>query len=137
MGAPLIGIDLLEPARLEQRLQETAGLSAELFTDQEIAYCDGQTSPYEHLCARFCAKEATSKALGMDGFDPLDIEVLGGGESARLALYRSAKARADELEVEVTMSLTHLPGIAGAVVLALPRRIWHQAARGSSRKSKP
>jgi hypothetical protein len=68
----------------------------------------------------------------MDGFDPLDIEVLGGGESARLVLHRSAKARADELEVEVTMSLTHLPGIAGAVVLALPRRIRHLGGTGSN-----
>ncbi len=80
MGTPPhVGIDLLEPNRLVERLQRNESLGDILFTDQEREYCAGQLRPEEHLAARFCAKEAVIKALGIDGWDPLDVEIVGGG----------------------------------------------------------
>ena len=120
MHPPQIGIDLIEPDRLRDRLQRTPGLDIELFTAAELEYCRAQSSPFEHLAARFCAKEAVAKALGLDGFEPLEIEVVEGGEKARLALHGDASALAQALDVKVSISLTHLRGMAGAVALALP-----------------
>jgi holo-[acyl-carrier protein] synthase len=117
-GAPLIGIDLLEPERLRARLEADDELRAELFHAGELRYCEEQTAPYEHLAARFCAKEAVMKALGMDAWDPLDIEIVDGGERTRVRLHGEAARRAQALGVEVTVSLTHLPSVAGAVALA-------------------
>jgi holo-[acyl-carrier protein] synthase len=117
---PLIGIDLLEPARLQASLERTPELRATLFLPGELAYCEGQAKPLEHLAARFCAKEAVVKALGIDGWDPEEIEVLAGGECCSLALHGAVAARAEELGVAVSVSLTHLAGIAGAVALAVP-----------------
>lgn len=119
--APLIGIDLVEPHRLEQRLARTPTLRETLFTPREIAYCRDQTSPVEHLAARLCAKEAVVKALGLAGWDPLDIELVGGGDRLTVVLKEGALQQAQNLEVIVTVSMTHLADVAGAVALAMPR----------------
>lgn len=121
IGAPLIGIDLVDPERLRERLQRTPGLEQELFLPGELEYCRRQAEPAQHLAARFAAKEAVVKALGIDGFDPLEIEVLAGGEQTELRLHGDVAARAATFNVEVRISLTHLPAIAGAVALATPR----------------
>lgn len=122
MPVPMIGIDLCEPERLRERLAHKPVLRGELFHPGERAYCERQRHPEQHLAARFAAKEAVVKALGIDGFDPLDIEVLEGGERCALRLHGNAAARAEELGVQVTISLTHLADLAGAVALARPVR---------------
>lgn len=118
---PLIGIDVVEPERLAERIARHPRLRSELFRDGEVEYSERQAKPSEHLAARYAAKEATVKALGMDGFDPLDIEVVEGGERTRLRLHGDAAKCAAELAVDVSISLSHLPGIAAAVALARPR----------------
>jgi holo-[acyl-carrier protein] synthase len=118
---PLVGIDLVEPERLAERIARHPALRSELFREGELEYSDRQAKPAEHLAARYAAKEATVKALGLDGFDPLDIEVVEGGERTGLRLHGDASRRADELGVGVSISLSHLPGIAAAVALARPK----------------
>lgn len=115
---PLIGIDIVEPGRLAQRLERTPALAAELFHAGERAYAATQPYPSENLAARFAAKEAVSKALGLDGFEPLDVEVLAGGEQCSVVLHGEAAERARELGVVVTISLTHLASLTAAVALA-------------------
>ena len=119
--APLIGIDLVDTVRLGQRLARRPLLADELFHPGERAYSEAQANSIEHLAARFGAKEAVVKALGIDGFEPLDVEVVGGGEECTVALHGAAARRAAELDVDVTVSLTHLPAMAAAVALARPR----------------
>lgn len=118
MRAPLIGIDLVDPGRLEARLTDSPVLAAELFHPGELAYSRGQPAGMESLAARFAAKEAVVKALGMDGFDPLDVEVVDGGEHCSLRLHGEIAKRARELGVTVTISLSHLPNMAAAVAMA-------------------
>jgi holo-[acyl-carrier protein] synthase len=120
MYPPLIGIDLVEPERLLKKLRRTPKLAERLFHPGELAYCETQSAPERHLAARFSAKEAVTKALGINGFAPLDIEVVGGAEHCGLRLHGQAAERANELGVVVSISLTHLAGMAGAVALARP-----------------
>lgn len=117
---PYVGIDLLEPDRLAERLRKNPALGPTLFTDHEREYCDAQHNPHEHLAARFCAKEAVIKALGIDGWDPLDVEITGGGPDVGVRLLGDVAARATQLGVTVTISMTHLAGVAAAVALARP-----------------
>ncbi len=110
----------MEPERLAERLQHNPALGPTLFTDQEREYCDAQHCPEEHLAARFCAKEAVIKALGIDGWDPLDVEIMSGGPDATVRLHGGVAATAADLGVTVTVSMTHLGALAGAVALARP-----------------
>ena len=112
-----IGLDLLEIERMERALDRRPGLAGRLFSSGELAYATTRARPGQHLAARFCAKEAVSKALGRHVFAPLDVEVVGGGEGVRLALHGAALARARELGVEVDLSLTHTRGMAAAVAI--------------------
>jgi len=117
MAAAAIGLDLLEVERIERALQRRPALAARLFRPGELAYASGRGHPAQHLAARFCAKEAVSKALGLAVFAPLDIEVLGGGGDVALALHGAARERAGELGVEVDFSMTHTRGMAAAVAI--------------------
>jgi holo-[acyl-carrier protein] synthase len=114
----VIGLDLLEIERLERALERRPGLAERLFTDRERAYTATQGRPGQHLAARFCAKEAVSKALEMEVLRPREIEVVGGGDGPpRVALHGAAAQRAAELGVEVHLSLTHTRSTAGAVAM--------------------
>jgi holo-[acyl-carrier protein] synthase len=113
-----VGIDLLEIDRLERALERRPGLAERLFTDGERANAATQGRPAQHLAARFCAKEAVSKALQMEVLRPRDIEVVGGGDGPpRIALHGAVAVRAAELGVQVHVSLTHTKAMAGAVAM--------------------
>jgi len=113
----LVGIDLLEIDRLERALERRPRLAERLFTDAERAYAASRARPGQHLAARFCAKEAVAKALGLRAWNFRDIEVLGSGGPPELRLYGAAAARAAALGVEVNVSLTHTRGDAAAVAI--------------------
>jgi holo-[acyl-carrier protein] synthase len=112
-----IGLDLLEVERMERALERRPALAQRLFRAGELEYSGSRGRPAQHLAARFCAKEAVSKALGLTVFSPLDVEVLGGGEDVGLALHGAARERARALGVVVGISLTHTRAMAGAVAV--------------------
>ncbi len=113
-----IGIDLLEIDRLERALERTPRLAERLFTDAERAYAASQARPGQHLAARFCAKEAVAKALGIESWNFREVEVVGAGGRPRVRLSGAAAARAAELGVRVDISLTHTGQEAAAVAIA-------------------
>ena len=113
-----VGLDLLEIDRLARALERRPRLAERLFTPGERAFAGQRGEPARHLAVRFCAKEAVAKALALRGGDWHDVEVVGGGdEPPGVRLSGSAAARAAELGVEVTISLTHSKGMAAAVAL--------------------
>jgi holo-[acyl-carrier protein] synthase len=115
-----VGIDLLEIDRLERALERRPRLAERLFTDSERHYAAARARPGQHLAARFCAKEAVAKALGLEAWSFRDVEVVQADTGARpeVRLSGRAAARAAALGVLVTVSLTHTHGQAGAVALA-------------------
>lgn len=113
-----IGLDLLDIDRLERALERRPTLADRLFTAQEQAYAATRARPAQHLAARFCAKEAVTKALGLDVMCALEIEVVGGGGvGVRIALTGEAARVADARQATVLLSLTHTPTTAGAAVV--------------------
>jgi len=114
-----VGIDLLEIDRLERALARRPRLADRLFTDGERAYAAGRARPGQHLAARFCAKEAVAKALGLSAFDFRDVEVLGGDGPPQILLHGAMAQRAAELGVEVEISLTHTRRDAAAVAVTV------------------
>ena len=110
-----VGIDLLEVDRLEQALARRPRLAERLFTDAEREYAAGRARPGMHLAARFCAKEAVAKALGLTAWSFRDVEVVATGAAPEVRLSGSAAARAAELGVTVSVSLTHTGTLAAAM----------------------
>ena len=115
----MIGVDLLEIERLERALQRRPQLAERLFTDSERAYAAARARPVQHLAARFCAKEAVAKALALEGWSFRDVEVVSDpGGAPRVVLHGAVAQRAQDLGVEVQISLSHTRCDAAAVAIA-------------------
>jgi holo-[acyl-carrier protein] synthase len=112
----VIGLDLLEIDRLERALARRPGLAERLFTDAEREYASQRARPAQHLAARFCAKEAVAKALGLNGWAFRDVEVVATERAPSVRLTGTPAVRADGRAVSV--SLTHTRTTAGAVAIA-------------------
>ena len=93
-------------------------LAQRLFTDGELAYAQSMARPGQHLAARFCAKEAVAKALGLEAWSFRDVEVVGTGGPPEVRLHGAVAERAKALGVEVSVSLTHTGHDAAAVAIA-------------------
>jgi len=113
-----VGIDLLEIERLERALERHPRLAERVFSAGEREYAAARARPARHLAARFAAKEAVVKALGLSGgFGLREIEVIAG-EPPRVRLSGRAAEAAGDARIEI--SLTHSRGMAAAVAVAGP-----------------
>lgn len=119
------GVDLIEIARIERAVENHGDrFLARVFTPNEILYCRGRVP---ELAARFAAKEAVSKALGVgmrvlayDGVYWKDVEVVGDRRGKPIVrLFGRAAERAEELGLtEWAVSLSHTREHAIAFVVA-------------------
>ena len=93
-----------------------------LFTDTELAYADGSVDPDIRLAARFAAKEAVMKALGIGlgacKFRDIEVRRHDSGRP-ELVLHGLAAERAAAAGLHSwQVSLTHTAAVAAAMVLA-------------------
>jgi holo-[acyl-carrier protein] synthase len=59
-----IGIDIIEISRIKLSIEKYGDkFLNKIYTENEIKYCLSKTNKYQHLAARFAAKEAVYKAL--------------------------------------------------------------------------
>ncbi len=115
-----LGIDACDCARV-RKVMERQGerFLNRVLTPAEWAYCRDQAYPWEGVAARFAAKEACSKALGVpDGIRWHDVEVRHADRMPVLILDGVALAAAERLGVRAThLALTHERTMAVAVVV--------------------
>lgn len=120
-----IGMDLVDCPRIE-RLLETHGdvFAQRWFTEAERAYCElAPKQRVQRYAARFAAKEAVVKSLGTGVTQDItlaEIEVTRDGSGRPgIALHGRTLERANQIGVlAFQVSLTHLPDVAGATVVA-------------------
>jgi len=103
-------------------LDRTGPLAERLFSDDERAYAFEQRDPAKSLAARFAAKEAVMKALGvgLGDIDFHDVEVVRRDDGAP-ELHVRGRARVLAAQRGVTrwlLSLSHTDSTAMAVVIA-------------------
>jgi holo-[acyl-carrier protein] synthase len=118
-----VGLDLVDIERFRDVLTRQPAMRTRLFTADELALADERRDPIPTLAARFAAKEAVMKALGvgLGAFSFHEVEVLRldsgapdlrvSGGAATLAAGRGVTAW--------HLSLSHSVTTAGAVVSAL------------------
>lgn len=116
-----VGIDLLEIKRMDDALARRPRLADRLFTPAERAYAERRANPQQHLAARFCAKEAVAKALGLTVWGWRDVEVVATGAEPQVRLEGKALQQAERLGADIHLSLTHSRLTAGAVAVAARR----------------
>jgi len=114
-----VGIDTVDVARFALVVTRRQGLAERVFTPGEIAAASGSMG---RLAARFAAKEATMKAMGvgLGAFKFREVEVVRE-ESGRpsLLLSGAALALAGDKGVRTWhVSMTHTALVAEAIVLA-------------------
>ena len=117
-----IGIDAVEVDRFRRVLGRRPGLAGRLFTDGERAGTAGR-DPVPRLAARFAAKEAAMKALGVGlgafAFHDVEVVSLSSGAPSLVVSGRAAALAADRGVAGWRVSLTHTDSVAEAVVVAL------------------
>ena len=125
-GARIVGLgtDLVEVPRFRLAMERRGErLGVRLFSDDERAYAYRQKDPAKSLAARFGAKEAVMKALGVGlwKFKLRDVEVVRQkGGAPRVELHGRAAELADERGVrDWHLSLTHTGSTALAVAIAV------------------
>lgn len=118
-----LGVDLARASRFSKFLaQGKLGVIARIFTPQEQAYALGMKDPAPHLAARFAAKEAFVKALGLglrEGMSWQEIEVVRnelGAPSLRLSGHAEEHAAARGV-TNIHLSYSHEGDYASATVI--------------------
>jgi holo-[acyl-carrier protein] synthase len=118
-----VGIDVVDLVRFRAVLARTPGVAERLFTGDEREYAGRHRDPTPRLAARFAAKEATMKALGVGigAFSWHDVEVVRLESSAPVLRVsgRAGALAASSGVREWKVSLTHSGLVAQAVVVAL------------------
>ena len=114
-----VGIDAVDVARFSLILRRRPGFEERVFTPLERSTCGGAPG---RLAARFAAKEATMKALGVGlgafAFHDVEVEREASGRPVLLVVGRAA-ALAEAAGVRRWhVSLTHTDIVAEAVVVA-------------------
>ena len=108
-----IGIDIIEVERVKKLAEKNPRFLERIFTDREISYCVEKRNKYQHLAARFAAKEAFFKAIGRrTGWREVELINLPSGKPQ---LEIKSKERFSFEEAHV--SISHLAEYAVATVI--------------------
>ena len=118
-----IGTDLVEIPRFRLALERRPTLAARLFSDAEREYAGRFKEPAPRLAARFGAKEAVMKALGIGlwKFALRDVEVhrLRSGQPELVLHGRAAEIAAEKGVTDWRLTITHSDFMALAIAVAL------------------
>ena len=118
-----IGSDIVSVQRIREAADRHGRRFLDrIFTADELAYSRGKVREFEHLAARFAAKEALTKALGTGvsgGILLTDAEVRNNAEGRpEMALHGRAREAADALGVRrIHLTLSHADAYAVAFVV--------------------
>ena len=118
-----IGVDAVEIDRFRRSLERTPSMKNRLFTHEELEYVEPHDDPTASLAARFAAREAVMKAMGvgLGAFEFHDVWVQRA-DSGRPTLAVTGRAEQIANELGVTdwhLSITHTDTTAIAYVIAV------------------
>ena len=118
-----VGIDAVDVARYRRVLARTPGIAARTFTDGELAYAHLVADPTQRLAARFAAKEAAMKALGVGlgacRWHDLEVVRADGGEPSLVVHGAALGLVSARGATQLLLSMTHTELTAQAIVVAL------------------
>ncbi|MFC2161493.1 holo-ACP synthase [Acidobacteriota bacterium] len=108
-----IGVDIIEVERIQSLSEKNPKFLTRIFTETEIAYCMKKKNKYQHLAARFAAKEAFFKAIGRKiNWTDIGITNISSGKPI-LEIFSEEKFSFKKTDV----SLSHIKDYAVATVI--------------------
>ena len=117
-----IGIDLVDIDRFRASLERTPSMRTRLFTAVELEYVAPKVDPIPSLAARFAAREAVMKALGVGlgafGFHDVWVERAASGLPSLVVTAAAADLASAAGVTTWHLSLTHSDHVAAAYVIA-------------------
>ena len=116
-----IGIDIVEVERLAKRIEKPEFVNL-VFTETEIDYCQSKKYKAQHFAARFAAKEAYMKSLGLGWTSDAnfkEIEIINDENGApRIELSGQTLAYFQKKKfTQVLVTLSHTESMATAMVV--------------------
>ena len=119
------GIDIIEISRIKNAvIRWKDSFLKRIFTENEINYSQARKFSYQHLAARFAAKEAVLKAIGDSSIHQInlrEVEVLNdksGKPFIRLSgAAKKIKEKKKISEIIISMSHTHKLAVASAILI--------------------
>ena len=132
-----IGVDVVGVSRLERLVGDDESRQERLFTRRELDYCRGKRRCYEHMAARFAAKEAVLKAFGTGISQRMlwtEVEVVNERNGRPKVLLAGAVASFAERHglADLDVSLSHAEGMAIAQAITSWRGRPGEAACAST-----
>ena len=120
------GIDIIEISRIKNAvLRWKDSFLKRIFTENEINYSQAKKFSYQHLAARFAAKEAVLKAIGDSSIHQInlrEVEVLNdksGKPFIRLSgAAKKIKEKKKISDIIISMSHTHKLAVANAILIS-------------------
>lgn len=117
-----VGVDAVDIERFRASLARTPTMRDRLFTADELAYVAPKADPVPSLAARFAAREAVMKALGVGlgafGFHDVWVRRAESGQP-ELVVTGPAAVLADAAGITTWhLSITHTASVAIAYVVA-------------------
>jgi holo-[acyl-carrier protein] synthase len=118
------GVDVVGVERLRRLVEGDEERQRTLFTARELEYCHGKRRKYEHMAARFAAKEAVLKAFGTGISQRMrwtEVEVVNdrlGRPTVRLEGAVASFAERHGLR-DLDVSLSHVEDLAVAHAIAV------------------
>ena len=115
-AAPVgLGLDIVEIDRVESLARSKPRFLQRVFSRQELRYCAPKKRRWQHLSARFAAKEAVWKALGSATKVSLKDISVGKSKGGKPEILIKGKPAP-----HIQLSLSHSEHYALAVALILP-----------------
>ncbi len=118
-----IGLDAVDIARFRRLIARRPGIVERLFTSEERNGLRSRSDPAPGLAARFAAKEAAMKALGVGigsvGLRDLEVVTSPSGAPTITTHGRATELAASLGVRSLLVSLTHTDALAGAIVVAV------------------
>lgn len=119
------GVDIVEISRIKQAGRKwSEKFLKRIFTERELAYAKGKSIPYQHLAARFAAKEAVLKAIGDSTIHRIEwtnVEILNDEHGKPLVNLsghaKKIKQQKNISDIIISMSHTRAYAVASAIMI--------------------
>jgi len=109
------GVDIIEVKRIKGAIKRWGDdFLKRIFTQRELEQALNKPSIYEHLAGRFAAKEAVSKALGINDIAFKDIEIINNDTGKPVCIL--LKANKDKSDIHISISHIKNYAVATAII---------------------